>query len=114
MGDGDAGDFQVHGADSDSEFLKLVKQRCRFLIEGKRLPLGEQINLFLQSRIDRDLLLRFIGAVEKCQPIAKVPFEGDDGRKWGHCSRFHNNFEFLHRFGAADDFEQAAGGEFFH
>ena len=42
----------------------------------------------------------------------------------GHCSRFHKSFEFvLHDgaggdvdaegVGAADDFEQAAGGEFF-
>ena len=42
--------------------------------------MGEQIDLFLQSRIDRDLPVRVIGAVEQCQPTAKVLFDGDDGR----------------------------------
>lgn len=45
--------------------------------------------------------------------------------EWGQCSRFHMGLEsILHNggggdenagvVGAADDFEQAAGGEFFH
>ena len=80
VGDGDAGDFQVHGADADSALLELVKQCCRFLIEGEDQPVGEQIDLFLQLGIDRDLPLRVIGAVEKCQPSAKVLFDSDDGR----------------------------------
>ena len=42
--------------------------------------MGEQIDLFLQSRIDRDLPVRIIGAVEQCQPTAQVLFDGDDGR----------------------------------
>lgn len=42
--------------------------------------MGEQIDLLLQSHIDRDLPLRVIGAVEKCQPSAKVLFDSDDGR----------------------------------
>ena len=79
VGDGDAGDFQVHGADSDSALLELVKQCCRFLIEGEDQPVGEQIDLLLQSRIDRDLPVRVIGAVEQCQPTAKVLFDSDDG-----------------------------------
>ena len=41
--------------------------------------------------------------------------------QWGHCSRFHMSLEFVHDVAdrdtegvrAADDFEQAAGGEFF-
>ena len=43
--------------------------------------------------------------------------------EWGHCSRFHKSLEFVHNgadedantegVGATDDFEQAAGGEFF-
>ena len=77
---GDAGDFQVHGADSDSALLEHVKQCCRLLIEGEDQPVGEQIDLFLQSSIDRDLPLRVIGAVEECQPTAKVLFDSDDGR----------------------------------
>ena len=80
MGQGDAGDFQVHGADADSALLKLAEQCCRFLIEREDQPAGEQIDLFLQSRIDRDLPVRVIGAVEKCQPTAKVFFDSDDGR----------------------------------
>ena len=79
VGDGDAGDFQVHGADSDSALLELVKQCCRFLIEGEDQPVGEQIDLLLQSRIDRDLPVRVIGAVEQCQPTAKMLFDGDNG-----------------------------------
>ena len=79
VGDGDAGDFQVHGADADSALLELVKQGCRFLIEGEDQPVGEQSDLFLQSRIDRDLPVRVIGAVEQRQPTAKVFFDGDNG-----------------------------------
>ena len=41
--------------------------------------MGEQINLFLQSSIDRDLPVRVIGAVEQCQPTAQVLLDGDDG-----------------------------------
>ena len=80
MGDGDAGDFQVHGADADPVLLKLAKQCCRFLIEREDQPVGEQIDLSLQSRIDRDLPVRVIGAVEQSQPTAKMLFDCNDGR----------------------------------
>ena len=41
--------------------------------------MGEQIDLFLQSSIDRDLPVWIIGAFEQCQPTAKMLFDGDDG-----------------------------------
>ena len=83
VGDGDAGDFQIHGADAESVLLKLAEQCCRFLIERKDQPVGEQIDLLLQSRIDRDLPVRVIGAIEQRQPSAKVFLDGDDGRCQG-------------------------------
>jgi hypothetical protein len=80
VGDGDAGNFQVHGADAESALLKLAKQYCRFLIERKDEPVDKQIDLLLLPRIDRDLPVRIIGAVEQCQPTAQVLLDGDDGR----------------------------------
>ncbi|MBJ7257090.1 MAG: hypothetical protein JHD23_08505 [Akkermansiaceae bacterium] len=77
VGYGDAGDFQVLGADADSALLELVKQGCRFLIEGEDQPVGEQRDLFLQARLDRDLPVRVIGAVEQREPTAKVLLDGD-------------------------------------
>ena len=79
VGDGDAGDFQIHGADAKSALLKLAKQCCRFQIEREDQPVGEQFDLFLKPRIDRDLPVRVIGAVEQRQPTAKMLFDGDDG-----------------------------------
>lgn len=80
VGQGDACYFQIHGADADSALLKMSQQSCRFLIEREDQPVGKQIDLLLQPRIDRDLPGRVVGAVEQSQPSPKVLFDGDDSR----------------------------------
>jgi hypothetical protein len=55
-----------------------MKQCCSFLIEGEDQPVSEQSDLFLKPRINRDLPVRVIGAVEQCQPTAKVLLDGDN------------------------------------
>lgn len=78
VGQGDAGDSQIHGADADALAAKASVGGGGFGIEGENHPTGKKVHALDELLVGEDAFVRIKGAVGAGRHAAKFFFPRDD------------------------------------